>query len=174
MQAYIQHCEDYYVGKRKTNEMCGIGHESEILLDHPNDTNFFAPNPPYYNNNEYFEEDPNENHESNFDNDMENPNLSQSIYGDLNAIFNSVAIIKNLVAFLPHVAPITFCHMDPTTFQVRMKDLLDVPHANPILQHFTTTFIKFNMHLVTVEMIAIATTHMDWTPPPIISFHLIL
>jgi hypothetical protein len=45
-----------------------------------------------------------------------------------------------------------------------MKDLPDVPHANPILQHFTTTFIKFNMHLVIVEMIAIATTHMDWTP----------
>ncbi len=76
MQAYIQHCKDYYVGKRKTNEMSGIDHESKILLDHPNDTNFFAPNPPYYNSNEYFEEDPNENHESNFDNDMENPGLS--------------------------------------------------------------------------------------------------
>jgi hypothetical protein len=93
---------------------------------------------------------------------MENPNLSQSIYGDLNAIFNSVAIIKNLVAFLPHVAPITFCHMDPTIFQVRTKDLCDAPHANLILLHFITTFFEFNMHLVMVEMIAIATTsHMD-------------
>jgi hypothetical protein len=30
----------------------------KFLLDHPNDTNFFTPNPPYYNNNEYSEEDP--------------------------------------------------------------------------------------------------------------------
>jgi hypothetical protein len=64
--------------------------------------------------------------------------------------------------------------MDPTTFQVRMKDLRDAPHANRILQHFTTTFIKFNMHLVMVEMIAIATTHMDWTPAHTISSPLIM
>jgi hypothetical protein len=55
-----------------------------------------------------------------------------------------------------------------------MKDLHDVPHANPILQHFTTTFIEFNMHPVIVEMIAATTVHMDWTPPLTISFPLIL
>jgi hypothetical protein len=174
MQAYIEDCKDYYVGKCKTNEIHGIDHESEILLDHPNDTNFLAPNAPYYNSNEYNEEDPNENHEFDFDNDVENPDLSQSIYGDLNAIPNSTTIAKNLVVFLPHVAPITFCHMDSTTFQVRMKDLRDAPHANPILQHFTTTFIKFNTHLVTVEMIAITTIHMDWSTPPTISSPLIM
>jgi hypothetical protein len=110
-------------GQAKNNEMHGIYHESEILLDHPDDTNFLAPNAPYYNSDEYFEEDPNENHESNFDNDMENPDLAQSIYGDLNAILNSTAIAKNVVTSLSHVAPITFRHMDPTTFQVRIKDL---------------------------------------------------
>jgi hypothetical protein len=174
MQAYIENGEDYYVGKRRANEMRGIYHKSKILLDHPNDTNFFAPNVPYYNSNEYFKEDPNKNHEFDFDNDMENPDLSQYIYGDLNAIPNSTTIAKNLVVFLPHVAPITFCHMDPTTFQVKMKDLRDAPHANPILQHFTTTFIKFNMHLVMVEMIVITTTHMDSTPPSTISSPLIM
>jgi hypothetical protein len=57
----------------------GIDHESKILLDHPHDTNFLAPNAPYYNSDEYFEKDPNKNHESEFENDMENPNLSQSM-----------------------------------------------------------------------------------------------
>jgi hypothetical protein len=92
---------------------------------------------------------------------MENPSLSQSIYGDLYAIPNSTAIVENLVIFLPHVAPITFCHMDLTIFPVRTKDFHDAPHANLILQHFATTFIEFNMHPIMVEMIAIATTHMD-------------
>jgi len=64
--------------------------------------------------------------------------------------------------------------MDPTLFQARMKDFCDVPCVNSILQHFTTTFIEFNMHLVTMEMIAIATTHMDWTTPPTISSPLIM
>jgi hypothetical protein len=41
--------------------MRGTDHESEILLDHPYDTNFLAPNAPYYNNDEYYEDDPNEN-----------------------------------------------------------------------------------------------------------------
>jgi hypothetical protein len=59
MQAYIEHCKDYNVGKRKTNEMHGINHEFEILLHHLDDTNFLAPNAPYYNRDEYFEEDPN-------------------------------------------------------------------------------------------------------------------
>ncbi len=68
--------------------MRGIDHESEILLDHPNDTNFLTPNVPYYNSNEYSKEDPNENHEFDFDNDMENHDLSQSIYDDFNAIPN--------------------------------------------------------------------------------------
>jgi hypothetical protein len=39
MQPYIEHCKDYYVGKHKTNAMCGIDHESKILLDHPYDIN---------------------------------------------------------------------------------------------------------------------------------------
>jgi len=64
--------------------------------------------------------------------------------------------------------------MDPTLFQARMKDFHDVPCVNSILQHFTTTFIEFNMHLVRMEMIAIATTHMDWTTPPTISSPLIM
>jgi hypothetical protein len=162
MQAYIEHCEDYYVGKHKTNAMCGIDPESKILLDHPYDTNSLTPNAPYYNSDVYFEENLNNNHESDFDNDMGNPNLSQSIYGDFNTIHNSVAIVENLVAFFSHVVPITFCHMDPTIFQVRTKDLCDAPHANLILLHFITTFFEFNMHLVMVEMITIATTsHMD-------------
>ncbi len=169
MQACIEHCEDYYVGEHKTNAMCGIDHESKILLDHPYDTNSLTPNAPYYNNDEYFEKDLNDNHEFDFDNDMENPNLSQSIYGDLNAIPNSIAIVKNLVTFLSHVVPITFCHMDPTIFQVRTKDFHDAPHTNLILQHFTTTFIEFNMHPIMVEMIAVTTVHMDWTPPLTIS-----
>jgi hypothetical protein len=113
--------------------MHGIDHESEILLDHPNGTNFLTPNAPYYNSDEDYEKDPNENHESNFDNDMENPDLSQSIYGELNDILNSAVIAKNVIISLPHVVPITFCHMDPITFQVKMKDFHDVPHANPIL-----------------------------------------
>jgi hypothetical protein len=75
MQAYIEHCEDYYVGKHKANEMRGIDHKSEILLDHLDDTNFLTPNAPYYNSDEYYEEDPNESHEFDFDNDMENPDL---------------------------------------------------------------------------------------------------
>jgi hypothetical protein len=72
------------VGKCKANEMCGIDHESEILLDHPYDTNFLAPNAFYNNSDEYFEEDQNDNHEFTFDNDMENLDLSQFIYGDFN------------------------------------------------------------------------------------------
>jgi hypothetical protein len=39
MQAYIKNGEDYYVGKQKANEMCGIDNKSKNLLDHPNDTN---------------------------------------------------------------------------------------------------------------------------------------
>jgi hypothetical protein len=105
---------------------------------------------------------------------MENPNLSQFIYGDLNAIPNSTTIVENLMASLSHVVPITFCHMDPTTFQVRTKDLHDALHANLIFQHFTTTFIEFNMHPIMVEMIVVATTHMDLTPPLTISSCLIM
>ncbi len=63
MQAYIEYCKDYYVGKRITNDMCGINHKSKFLLDHPNDTNYLKPNAPYYNNDEYFGDDLNENHE---------------------------------------------------------------------------------------------------------------
>jgi hypothetical protein len=63
MQAYIKHYEDYYVGKRRANEMHGISHESKILLDHLDDTNSFAPNAPCYNIKEYYEDDPNDNHE---------------------------------------------------------------------------------------------------------------
>jgi hypothetical protein len=76
MQAYIEHCEDYNAKKRKANDMHGTDHESEILLNHPNDTNFLTPNAPYYNNDEYFENDPNENQQFDFDNDMENLNIS--------------------------------------------------------------------------------------------------
>jgi hypothetical protein len=85
------------VGKCKANEMCGIDYKFEILLDNPDDTNYVTPNAPYYNSDEYSKEDPNENHEFDFDNDMENLDLSQSIYGDLNAILNSTAITENLV-----------------------------------------------------------------------------
>jgi hypothetical protein len=53
--------------------------------------------------------------------------------------------------------------MDPTTFKTRMKDLHDVPHVNLIFQHFTTAFFEFNMHLVTMEIIAIPSysSYMD-------------
>jgi hypothetical protein len=50
-----------------------------------------------------------------------------------NAIPNSIVVAKNLVTSLLHVAPITFCHMDPTTFQVQMKDFHDAQCANSIL-----------------------------------------
>jgi len=43
--------------------MHNIDHKYEILLDHPNDINFLAPNAPYYDNDEYYENDPNEKHE---------------------------------------------------------------------------------------------------------------
>jgi hypothetical protein len=76
---------------------------------------------------------------------MENPNLSQSLYGDFNAIPNLVIVVKNLVTSFLHVVPFMFHHMDPIAFQARMKDLRDVPCANSVLQHFTTTFIEFNM-----------------------------
>jgi hypothetical protein len=49
------------------------------------------------NNDEYFEDDPNENHEFDFENDVENLGLSQFMYGDFNAIPNSMAIVENLV-----------------------------------------------------------------------------
>jgi len=42
-----------------------------------------------------------------------------------------------------------------------MKNFHDVPGANSILQHLTIAFIEFNMHMVTMEMIVIATIHMD-------------
>ncbi len=83
------------------------------------------------------------------------------IYGDPNTIPNLVAIIKNIVISFSHVAPIIFRHMNPTTFQTIMKNLHDVPCANLIFQHFTTTFIEFHMYLVTMEMIATTTIHMD-------------
>jgi len=51
-----------------------------------------APNAPYYNNDEYSKNDPNKNKQFEFDNDMENLDLSQSLYGDLNAIPNSTTI----------------------------------------------------------------------------------
>ncbi len=136
--------------------MHGTNHVSEILLDHPNDTNSLTPNAPYYNNDEYFENDLNKNQQFDFDNDMENLDLSQSLFGDLNAILNSVAI-----ASLSHVASIIFHHMDPIALQVKMKDLCDAPCANSILQHFTTTFIEFKMLLVKVEMIVATTIDMD-------------
>jgi hypothetical protein len=47
------------VGKQRANEMHGIDHEYEILLDNPNDIKFLAPNAPFYNN----EDDPNDKHE---------------------------------------------------------------------------------------------------------------
>jgi hypothetical protein len=59
--------------------------------------------------------------------------------------------------------------MDPTLFQAIMKDFCGVLCANSILQHFTTTFIEFDIHLITMEMIATTTTHMEWTPFPAIS-----
>ncbi len=76
MQAYIENGEDYYVGKRRANEMRGIYHKSKILLDHPNDTKFLIPIVLYYNNEEYSKDDSNENHEFDFYNDMENDDLS--------------------------------------------------------------------------------------------------
>jgi len=76
MQAYIEHCQDYYVGKERVKEMHGINHESKILLDHPNDTNSLTSNAPYYNNDEYSKDDPNENPIFQFDNGMENLDLS--------------------------------------------------------------------------------------------------
>ncbi len=48
--------------------MHGIGHKSKILLDHLDDTNSFAPNAPSCNINEYYEDDPNDNHEFDFNN----------------------------------------------------------------------------------------------------------
>jgi hypothetical protein len=88
------------------------------------------------NNDEYFEDDPNENHEFDFENDMENLGLAQFMYGDFNATPNSVAVVENLVVALPHIVPIIFCYMDPTMFHARMKDFRDAPHVNLILQHF--------------------------------------
>ncbi len=44
MQAYIEHCEDYYLGKRITNKMHGINHKCKVLLDHLDDTNSLTPN----------------------------------------------------------------------------------------------------------------------------------
>jgi len=55
-----------------------------------------------------------------------------------------------------------------------MKDFCDAPCANSIHQHFTTTFIELNMHLITMEMITIATTHIDWTTLPTISSPLVM
>jgi hypothetical protein len=52
--------------------------------------------------------------------------------------------------------------MDSTLFQAKMKDFCGAPCANSIFQHFTIAFIEFNIHLVTMEMIA-TTIHMDWT-----------
>lgn len=46
------------------------------------------------NNDEYFEDDLNKNHEFDFDNDMENLDLSQFMYGDFNAIPNSSAVVE--------------------------------------------------------------------------------
>jgi hypothetical protein len=88
------------------------------------------------NNDKYFEDDPNENHEFDFENDMANVGLSQFMYGDFNAIPNSTVIAENLVIALAHVVPNLFCHKDLTTFHARMKDFHDVPHVNSILQHF--------------------------------------
>jgi hypothetical protein len=51
------------VGKQKENDMHGIDHEYEILLDHLNDIKFLTSNSPYYNNDEFYEDDPNEKHE---------------------------------------------------------------------------------------------------------------
>jgi hypothetical protein len=53
--------------------------------------------------------------------------------------------------------------MDPTTFKITMNNLHVVPCANLIFQHFTTTSIEFNMHLVTMEMIVVPSysSHMD-------------
>jgi len=99
--------------------MCGIDHKFEILLDHPNGTTFLTPNAPYYNIYDYFENDPNENHEFDFDNDMENLDLSQSIYGYLNAILNLIVVVENLFISFLHVVPIIFRNMDPTMFQGR-------------------------------------------------------
>jgi hypothetical protein len=76
MQAFIENGEHYYVGKRRANEMCGIDHKSKKLLDHPNDINSLTPIAFYYNNEEYSNDDPNKNHEFDFDNDMENVDLS--------------------------------------------------------------------------------------------------
>jgi hypothetical protein len=51
------------VGKQRANDMHGIDDKYEILLDHLNDIKFLAPNAPYYNNDESYEDDPNEKHE---------------------------------------------------------------------------------------------------------------
>jgi hypothetical protein len=56
--------------------MPGIDHKSKNLVDHPNDTNFLTPIAFYYNNEKYLKNDPNKNHEFDFDSDMENADLS--------------------------------------------------------------------------------------------------
>jgi hypothetical protein len=99
--------------------MRGIDHKFENLLDHLDGTTFLTPNAPYYNSYDYFEDDPNENHEFDFDNDMENPDLSHSIYGYLNAMLNLIVVVENLFISFPHVAPIISRNMDPTMFQGR-------------------------------------------------------
>jgi len=64
-----------WTSKPRANEIRCINHESEILLDRPTSTNILAPNAPYYNNDEYFENDLNKNHKFDFDNNMENLDL---------------------------------------------------------------------------------------------------
>jgi hypothetical protein len=69
-----------WANKPRANEIHGINHESKILLDHPNGTNTITLNAPYYNNDEYSENDINKNHEFDFDNNMENLDLLHFIY----------------------------------------------------------------------------------------------
>jgi hypothetical protein len=64
-----------WTSKPRANEIRRINHESEILLARPTSTNILAPNAPYYNNDEYSENDLNKNHKFDFDNKMENLDL---------------------------------------------------------------------------------------------------
>ncbi len=97
--------------------MHGIDHKYEILLDHLDGTTLLTLNAPYYNNYEYYEDDPNESHEFDFDNYMENLDLSHSIYGYFNSILNLIVVVENIFISFWHVTPIIFHHMDPTMFQ---------------------------------------------------------
>jgi hypothetical protein len=85
MQSYVNNCEDYYVGMKRTKEIKTKVEEVEVLLDQPDDMDPSIPNAPFESDDDQSEVDPSCDHLY-LDKNIEHVDLPDSTIDDLDDI----------------------------------------------------------------------------------------